>query len=277
MRVCIVGFDSLDYYLVEKYDLKCLKQKDYGKVEINTGVLATPTIWTSFVTGLLPKEHGIIGWKMKNPFLDKMQIWSIKIGLNRIIDRSQILTQLGRRWAEGNVPIIRGRIPTIFDYAQRPVDIDVPCYSEDVYEESRREIYYGVGKPITAKLIAEKSWRAFWEKKERVLDALSKNWDLFMVHFFLPDIIQHILWYRKNEIERLYREMDNVACNIKKRVGKNTFTLFVSDHGQKKGLHTPYGFYSCNRRLKLHEPKVTDFADIIKRELGHPLNASPPK
>ena len=268
MRVCIVGFDSLDYYLVEKYDLKYLKQKEYGKVEINTGILATPTIWTSFITGLLPKEHGIIGWKMENPFLQKFQIWSIKTGFNRIIDRSKILTQLGRRWANGGVPNIMGKIPTIFDYAQRPVDIDVPCYSEDAYEEQRREIYYGVANPIIAKLVAEKAWRAFREKKERVLDALNKNWDLFMVHFFLPDIIQHILWYRKNEIERLYREMDNVACIIKKSVGKNTFILFISDHGQKRGLHTPYGFYSCNRRLNLHEPKVTDFADVIKRELG---------
>ena len=271
MKTCIIGFDSLDYYLIKKYDLKCLTQREYGKVEINTGVLLTPTIWASFITGLPPEEHGVVGWKLKNPFLNKLQAWSIKTGFHRtIIDRSILLTQLGRKLTKGSVPNVRGRIPTIFDCAQHPKDIDVPCYSEDAYEDQRREIYHAVGKPIIAKWIAEKAWRTFEKKKEMVLDALNSSWDLFMVHFFLPDIIQHTMWYREKEIERLYREMDEVACVIKKVVGENTFTLFVSDHGQKRGQHTPYGFYSCSRRMYLRKPKITDFAEIIKLELTYP-------
>ena len=91
-----------------------------------------------------------------------------------------------------------------------------------------------------------------------------------MVHFFLPDVIQHILWYREDEIRKLHMEMDETAHLIEKCVGENALVIFVSDHGQKRGLHTPYGFYSCNQKLNLHEPKITDFADIIKRELGAP-------
>lgn len=28
--------------------------------------------------------------------------------------------------------------------------------------------------------------------------------------------------------------------------------------------------YSCNQRLNLHEPRITDFADIIREKLGVP-------
>lgn len=271
MRVCIIGFDSLDYYLVEKYNLQYLMQKEYGKVEINTGVLSTPTIWTSFITGLPPEKHGVVGWKWENSILDRLKRWVVKIGLNRItFDKSIFLTQLVRKRIKGNVPNIKGKIPAIFDYAQNPVDVNVPCYSPDAYEEQRREVAYGLGNPIAEKQIAGEAWKVFREKRKKVLDALNKSWDLFMVHFFLPDIIQHLLWYRENKIKRLYREMDNTARIIKKCVGENTFILFISDHGQKRGLHTPNAFYSCNQRLNLHEPKITDFADIIKRELGVP-------
>ena len=149
-----MGFDSLDYYLVVKYNLRYLMQKEYGKVEINVGVLSTPTIWTSFITGLPPKDHGVIGWKWKNPVLDKLKRKAVKTGLNKIpFDRSMFLTQLVRKRIKGDVPNIKGRIPTIFDYSRSPVDINVPCYSEDAYEEQRHEIAYGLGNPIVEKQI----------------------------------------------------------------------------------------------------------------------------
>lgn len=275
MRVCIIGFDSLDYYLVEKYDLRYLMQKEYGKVEINM-VLSTPTIWTSFITALPPEEHGIVGLKWENPFLDKLKKWGVKIGLNRVFDRSEFLAQLLRKKilkGKGSIPNIKGRLPTIFDYAQSLIDITVPCYSEDTYEDIRREMAYAIGNPIAENKMADKAWKVFMNKRKRVLDELNKDWDLFMVHFFLPDVIQHLLWYREDEIERLYREMDDTAHIIKRNLEKNVFILFISDHGQKRGLHTPHAFYSCNQILNLHEPKITDFGNIIKREIGAPTKS----
>lgn len=41
--------------------------------------------------------------------------------------------------------------------------------------------------------------------------------------------------------------------------------LIVSDHEQENGLHTNYGFYSCNKKLGLHTPKISDFKDIIEK------------
>lgn len=274
MRACIVGFDSLDYYLIEKYDLTHIKQKEFGKVDMTgfaSGLLSTPSIWTSFITGLPPEEHEVIGWKWRNPILDRWKKFGVKAGLGKVVLANRHLTQLASKMIKDKyIPNVKGRIPTIFDYAQRPVDIDVPCYSRDAYEEQRREVTYGLGNPIVEKRVAEKTWVAFEEKRENVLDALTKNWDLFMVHFYLPDIIQHLLWYRENEIERLYREVDNTAHFVEKSVKENSLILFISDHGQERGLHTPNAFYSCNQRLNLHKPKITDFAEIIRGKLGVP-------
>lgn len=276
-RVCIVAFDSLDFQLIERYNSTNMKQKDFGKVDLTDfmryrGMLSTPTIWTSFITGLPPEDHKVIGWTWSNPILDALKIWSIKLGLGRIFTRSKGLIRFVSRMTYENkyVPNIKGRVPTFFDYARNPVDIDVPCYSVDAYEEERRELTYGLGNPTVERKVVEKAWRTFKKKKEKVFDALKGDWDLLMVHFYLPDIVQHLLWYREEEIEKLYAEMDNTAKAIKKIVGESTFTLFISDHGQEKGLHTPNAFYSCNEKVDLLNPKITDFSDIVRRKLGAP-------
>ena len=41
--------------------------------------------------------------------------------------------------------------------------------------------------------------------------------------------------------------------------------LIVSDHGQENGLHTNYGFYSCNKKLDLDNPNISDFKDVIEK------------
>ncbi len=275
-RVYIVGFDSLDYHLIEKYNLKFIKQEECGKIDMTQFIgynrlLSTPTIWTSFITGLSPDQHKVVGWKWENPILDRLKTLGVKFGLGRMIVTSKHLRRPAMKIIKDKyVPNIKGKIPTIFDYAQRPVDIDVPCYSQDAYEEERRALTYGLGNPIVERQVADKAWKEFRDKKERVLEALRNDWDLFMAHFYLPDVIQHLLWYREDEIERLYREMDITAHDIGNRVGENGFVLFVSDHGAERGLHNPNAFYSCNQRIGLHNPQITDFANIIRQKLGVP-------
>lgn len=35
-HVCILALDALEYHLVEEYDLKAVKQKEYGKIDVST-------------------------------------------------------------------------------------------------------------------------------------------------------------------------------------------------------------------------------------------------
>ena len=275
-RICIIGFDSLDYRLIEKYNLKYIKQKEYGQIDMSpfmgyNRLLSTPTIWASFITGLSPDQHKIVGWKWENSTLDRLKALSVKSGLGKIILKNKHLKWIPRKIIKNKyIPSLKGKMLTIFDYAQHPVDIDVPCYSPDAYDEIRHALASGLGNPIIEKDVAEKTWKNFREKKERVLKALNSDWDLFMVHFFLPDIIQHLFWYREDVIERLYREMDITAHDIKNRMGENGFVFFVSDHGAERGRHSPYAFYSFNQKVGLHNPKITDFINVIRQKLGVP-------
>jgi len=213
----------------------------------------------------------VIGWTWSSPVLDRLKRLSVKIGLAKTIASNRRLLRLSSKVVQDKyVPSVKGRIPTIFDYAQNPIDIDVPCYSPDAYEEERHHLTDGLGNPIKERKIAENAWKTFREKRRKVLKMMDEEWDLLMAHFYLPDIIQHVSWYRNEQIQRLYEEIDETACVINKRLGEDIFTLFMSDHGQEKGLHTPNAFYSCNQKIGLHNPRMTDFADVIRKKLGAP-------
>ena len=53
--------------------------------------------------------------------------------------------------------------------------------------------------------------------------------------------------------------------NLKKIIPDDMVLLIVSDHGQENGLHTNYGFYSCNKKLDLDTPKISDFKEVIEK------------
>jgi len=62
-----------------------------------------------------------------------------------------------------------------------------------------------------------------------------------------------------------YMKFNTFISDIIKKLENDDIILIVSDHGQKKGLHTDYGFYSSNIKLYLENPKISDFKDIIEK------------
>jgi len=58
-KALILGIDAIEYDLVEKWDLKNLKQEEYGKTELPLlpgQEPVTTIIWPCFITGKNPKE-----------------------------------------------------------------------------------------------------------------------------------------------------------------------------------------------------------------------------
>jgi len=54
MKVFILGLDGLEYNFVEKWNLRNLKQREYGKLEVpisKRGWPSSPEVWASFLTG----------------------------------------------------------------------------------------------------------------------------------------------------------------------------------------------------------------------------------
>jgi len=127
-----------------------------------------------------------------------------------------------------------------------------------------------IGNPYKEKSLAEKAWTDFQQKKRRVMKLLNDDWDLFMVHFYVADIIQHLWWYKKDLMANLYQKMDETAKQIEMKLPPEVFTLILSDHGFMNGYHSPYAFYSSNKPINLKHPKITDFANIIQEKLGIP-------
>jgi len=62
-RILIICFDGLNRKAVEKYDLKYIKQVEYGDV-IVPGVFSG-MLWSTFVTGKDRTVHGIDSWNRK--------------------------------------------------------------------------------------------------------------------------------------------------------------------------------------------------------------------
>jgi predicted AlkP superfamily phosphohydrolase/phosphomutase len=277
MKILILALDALEYDLVEKWDLKNLKQKEYGKVilPIKPGEEpATPAMWLSFITGKEPELHNVtLRVKWKNPIIDyfSKKFGRLSEGKKRKDERvhffwpGKLLRLLGFK----KKMIDRGDIKfsTIFDET-KSIAISVPSYNEDkINYEIVKDMMNALGKDasIPKQIVEDKIRIAFLKRKRRLINAIRGDWELLMTHFFILDIIQHTFFYDQKKIRKYYEEIDSIIGKIKKKLPNNVLILIVSDHGQKRGIHTDYGFYSLNKKLCLKNPKMTEFKDIIER------------
>jgi predicted AlkP superfamily phosphohydrolase/phosphomutase len=277
VRVLIIGLDSAEYDVIAEGNYPHLKQTEYGKVKINVKPLFTPIVWASFITGVAKEKHGVRGLhKWRNRVIDKLRNWLLETTLHpkigkRLVVGESFLKFIGfkpRLYDKSDI-----KIATIFDYVSKYIAISVPSYNEDSINVTlkRKELdALRSGSSKLKKETEELAWKVFKEKRRRALSLLKEDWDIFMVHFYILDPLQHLFWYDAESVGQVYEEMDKTAKLFKDRIREDCLMLIVSDHGQKRGRHTPYGFYSSNVKLGLSDPKITDFADIIRSYLGLP-------
>jgi len=272
LKVCIIGLDALDHDIVESLDLKNLKQIEYGKVDLllkKNEEAITPILWCNFITGETPDVHGIKSFlKWENPLIEKI-VSSIPysvIGGMRRNQLASVLRKLG--FKKRGISSMRQDIKcnTLFDYVNDSIAISIPSFNEDEVNEVLRRML--VEAP--AFRVKSLAWKAFQNRKQRLFNALNKEWSLLMTHFYILDVIQHLYFYDTKYIQSVYKKIDSMIKEIKEKVSNDLLFLIISDHGQKRGIHTNYGFYSCNQKLNLIFPKITDFVDIICKKLGVP-------
>ena len=279
MKALIVGLDGAEFDLIAHGDFAHLKQVEYGRVEINVKPLFTPIVWASFITGKVKEEHGIHGMhKWRSGLVDRLRNWSLEAGLShRMIGKN--LVRLGRflEFLGFETKLYDKSdlgASTIFDYAEKSMVISVPSYNEDSINQVIRKKEMDALRSGSRKLMketADLAWRIFEEKREKVLKALAQDWDIFMVHFYILDPLQHLFWYDPEYISRAYTKADKALKLIKDRMKDvEHLLLIVSDHGHKKGMHTPHGFYSCNKKLNLKNLQITDFASVLRSYFGLP-------
>jgi len=161
--------------------------------------------------------------------------------------------------------------PTFFDNPNyKSIHHNIPVYDAVFTTEDRDSARNGV-----IRAISDKQFRKKFEKKlsdelkigsENVFKNLKKpDWELYMQYFYVLDGIQHVYYKNKIKLMDYYLKFNHFVG--REKMPKDMMLLIISDHGQENGLHTNYGYYSCNLKLGLKNPKIYDFKKLIENKI----------
>lgn len=270
-KCVIIALDALEYDLVEEFSLENLKQKECGKTDLQGfGLLATPIIWASFITGLAPEKHKVnFYWVWDNDVLEKpiVSFLSHKIG--------GILELLGfKRTHHRKKHFMRKGIKTIFDLVDNSVALNVPSYQEYASREISRALHDAITNSSREVEFETKVWKVFKRRRKECLHRFEEGgWKVFMAYFNFTDYFGHLFRGNLAKMSKVYSVAEKLVRDLKSKINSDqTLFLVISDHGMKPvgryGDHSNYGFYSVNEQLGLQNPKITDFFQIILDELN---------
>jgi len=268
MKILIIGIDALEYDLVEKYNLNNLKQVEYGEVVVPLvrKYPETPNVWASFLTGKNEKARFEIRSNMKFcglfiRFLDFLRGkfnpgWGIMNFLHKKLNCSIAFSKLKSKTFLDTLDSDYCCLP-FYDFIEKN-----PSVFERSMDFKDGRISYNKYKKFLDK--------NFQKNKNMVFDKLKNSKaELFFCYFNYLDHLQHHFFKNESTIEGAYKEFDKIVGELK-NIAEADLVLVVSDHGQKKGIHTKYGFYSLSKKLNLMNPKITDFYDLFMDQFKLP-------
>lgn len=266
-KVMIIALDGLEPSLVTEA-MPNLLQREHGIINVNISPLQTPLIWATFLTGT--KENGVK--TLTIPYRLQEKISSI-FGYDKVARLSSIASKSKLYELNPFSKYIKQYTkddlihPTLFDLVDKYVALDIPAYNENpVYVKIRQTIALAINGQYLKENLESESWELFHNEYDICLHMIKKDWELFMVHFFITDVMGHLCWNNMKRLKACYQTMDEYIGEINSRVNDSVIFI-VSDHGMQSGLHTHKGFYSVNQQLNLNLPKITDFYEIIRKVL----------
>jgi predicted AlkP superfamily phosphohydrolase/phosphomutase len=264
-KVFILGIDgaTLDVMLpmIQQGELpafgEIMKKGGYGRLRSVVPPLSPPA-WTSFATGKNPGKHGIIGFTRMDTESYKLSLVTGQDNRSRTI--WELFGNTGKKVIVLNMPMT---------YPPRPLDglmisgLDTPdVHSEFTYPKSLKEEIFSkfpqykinlqLGGYLQNDRRRRKALRMILENIEtryKVAEYLMDNypWELFIVKFNNPDIVQHHFWKYmdprhpeydgesgqdlKDAIPTVYKRLDAVASSLMKKLDKETTFMVMSDHG----------------------------------------------
>ena len=275
-KILILGFDGLDYDLIQKRSFPHLKQIEYGKIVVpitkDVGEPSTPIVWASFITGKEPKKHGIvepIAWNSSIIRWLQAKVAFIPACAPSLFLRRKVgefLSNLG--FSRGHPKKKHLKISTFFDKIEKSVAISVPAFDEDVLAKFGG-LFGAIFDEEKRLDFLERLFRDYEETKELLFKALNKGWQLLMVHFQISDLYAHIYYKQREKILDLYEILDELTSQAKEKLDNDVWILVISDHGENEECgHNPFGFYSSNIKLGLTNPRITDFYGMFLETLG---------
>ena len=287
-KVIILGIDAIEHDLIEKLNLKNFKQKEYGKtiLPLSPGQEpATEIIWPCFITGKEPNDMGYSSLNIYakslrpiitliNPVISKLFIdTKTKEETQKIQGRLSILyvsIMLLKKVGLINKPTKEDiKADSIFDNKKiKSIHLHIPVLDTNDFPDYRKDIINVISEKALHPIIEMKQKKEFKQRTKEVYEYIMKNnWQLFMQYFYVLDGVQHTFYKNPKKIVEFYLMFDEFIKKVSEIINDKTLLLIVSDHGLKKGIHTPYGFYSVNKKLGLKNPKIIDFRKIIEDKL----------
>ena len=266
MKILVIGIDSLEYNLVEKYNLKNLKQLKYTKIKVpinkELNKPTTPSVWASFLTG----KNINCRFGYENKFL---KLFDFLFKIRKKITNSSfgIGSLIISLFKKLNKPAIKTfpklKEKTFLD-ATNSDYCNIPFYD---YSEEYKKIVILLNQTfienkLTREQLKKELAEIFENNKKKIINKVKGNKSkLFFCYTHFLDLIQHSFFDEKEFIKNCYKQADLFVAELKK-LSKADMIIIISDHGQKNGMHTNYGFCSINKNLNI--PKnITQFNDFF--------------
>lgn len=171
-------------------------------------------------------------------------------------------------YSEKNVEKIK-RLLKDFPLKSDYIILDLPGFSyiKEQHEQERRMLKYyfdAQSEEEKKNIRTEYNNLAFLHHrriKQEFSTALQGDYDFVLGYFSVADVIGHLNFGNGSMMKLIYRDLDEIAGTI------NHTLIVLSDHGMERvgifGDHSNYGFWSTDLK-DLGNPKITDFADMIK-------------
>lgn len=276
-NILLVAFDGLDFDLLTEFETESVRQEEFGRVDVRSGVdkVVTWEIFASLLTGEESSTHGVKKHSDDDHFLLRLSTWLNRYWIFRKWAgiRTQFLKKIG---INRTTPTKENRgLTTLFDKLPNSEAFFVPVETKagwkfspwDVLNNDRLD-----DRDFKEVVDKEHLWR-----KTKFFEAIDEEdpYSFVMVHFHKPDYYQHVFGdeeinYDEEELRELYREMDNLAAEIiEKGEDKYDYIIFMSDHGlPSEDQHNENAFYSVNKKVGLDNPTVFDLHDFILETVG---------
>ena len=230
--IVILAVDALEHSLVEKFDLANLKQKSYGKTNLDDfSEPRTMVLWPSILSGE-NKEKEVLS-------MGDRDMWNYKLPSEK----------------------------TFFSFFKKHLAIDVPGYSQDIeyHNKERMLLKQYFDHKITVEEFDVPIFEHYNKIKAEFLEALTKDYDIVMGYVGLADVVGHLSFGIESKMKMIYREIDDLA---KKAEENADVMMILSDHGMEAvgryGDHSNHGFWSLNVKMELGTITPMHVYGIIK-------------
>jgi len=268
-QVVILGWDGLDYELLQRWGLESCFGESVKKLETfsnpQMGVPHTREVWPSIITGVRPEEHGI--WA-SNPTGDvdwddsKLTLASnigqyivpqtvrTKIGqylLDRGVERNQFnkdhyaengLSTLFDERASQSISVPNYRVPLDDEY-------DLSFYRKATFSEIMDVIDTDDGRslkqPLVSKQVIDRKLKLTLHKRLALLqNAIERQNELIFCWFGYIDTVGHLspMIEEPGYQRRHYEVAARVTESIRASLGDSDVLICLSDHGLRDGKHT---------------------------------------